>query len=637
MTKNKNNKHNHNTTNGNGNITTTTATTTTTTTTPPPPPPSKQQPNNRIQILGAIIFLLFAIILGRYAPSMLDKTTSNKQSNNKTFTSKTDKTATNIEQQHQQKPSSSDVSQTTTTTSQTTTTTVVEQGSIIYPPRIGKNENGEEVPTMHMSFPQNAAPSGIFTLANNNNIDITFTLCANGDGTGEGISIKTSEYKHIDDIISKHCCSLMNMTSTPQVCAPNSGARIVNDVGVRVMSYADLEHGRRAYCVPQGLHFVWPLTGVGSVIYPKNVVGPNPVKPIKMTQLSNRPRVFSVDNFVAQSEIVELLNNNRDKVTRSEVGFYGWQDDTRTSFTSWDFNSLAAIAIQKRTFEILGMDYEPQMADAMQVLRYTPDGFQGKGEWYKPHVDWFSADGYDGSVPKVDNGTNRFATMFLYLSDVEEGGHTVFPLSTSHAGYDGQQIVHPGTVDTPGYINTGEARAACNDTATTALRVVPKAMNAVLFYSQGPDGDLDPWSLHGGCPPIKGTKWSANVWIWNRIRPDKSKAKDKPKGMKEKPHPLAMTASFKNKHSQTVVLYWDSSAPSDTAMVDYEQEWKNNQSRFTFQYDLNPEVTRDMNTYDQHAFVAFEKGTQKFIWAGKMDKSKILPGDDSILIEVKKG
>ena len=167
--------------------------------------------------------------------------------------------------------------------------------------------------------------------------------------------------------------------------------------------------------------------------------------------------------------------------------------------------------LQARAFDILGMDRQPILADALQVLRYEP------GEWYKPHTDYFDEKGFDGHDPTVNNGTNRFATVFVYLSDVEEGGHTVFPLSTSHEGYNGEKLVHDGTVDTPGYIDTQEAKWCCN-TSSTALRSKPVKGNAVIFYSQLPDGNLDPYSLHGGCPPIKGTKlsgvFSVCVCVW---------------------------------------------------------------------------------------------------------------------------
>lgn len=53
----------------------------------------------------------------------------------------------------------------------------------------------------------------------------------------------------------------------------------------------------------------------------------------------------------------------------------------------------------------------------------------------------------------------------------------------------------------------------------TKLAVRPQRAHAVLFYSQHPDGTLDRMSKHGGCPVIKGTKWAANLWIWNKVSP----------------------------------------------------------------------------------------------------------------------
>ena len=48
--------------------------------------------------------------------------------------------------------------------------------------------------------------------------------------------------------------------------------------------------------------------------------------------------------------------------------------------------------------------------------------------------------------------------------------------------------------------------------------VPPKKGDALLFYSMQPDGALDPLSWHGGCPVLNGTKWAANVWVWNGCR-----------------------------------------------------------------------------------------------------------------------
>ena len=48
----------------------------------------------------------------------------------------------------------------------------------------------------------------------------------------------------------------------------------------------------------------------------------------------------------------------------------------------------------------------------------------------------------------------------------------------------------------------------------TMFTVKPKRGEAILFYSQHPDGTVDNMSIHGGCPVIQGTKWAANLWVY---------------------------------------------------------------------------------------------------------------------------
>jgi len=53
------------------------------------------------------------------------------------------------------------------------------------------------------------------------------------------------------------------------------------------------------------------------------------------------------------------------------------------------------------------------------------------------------------------------------------------------------------------------------------LVVSPARAKAVLFYSQLPDGQVDPYSQHGACPVISDeSKVAANMWIWNAPRAD---------------------------------------------------------------------------------------------------------------------
>ena len=55
----------------------------------------------------------------------------------------------------------------------------------------------------------------------------------------------------------------------------------------------------------------------------------------------------------------------------------------------------------------------------------------------------------------------------------------------------------------------------CNETAV-GLKVEPKLGSAVMFYNLRPDGGLEPFSLHGGCPVTSGVKWAVNQRLWTK-------------------------------------------------------------------------------------------------------------------------
>jgi prolyl 4-hydroxylase len=423
---------------------------------------------------------------------------------------------------------------------------------------------------------------------------VHFSVHFNGDGTGAGEQADSSQFRGLNDMIRRSCSKMGeirkmakdNARDAARLCDPEQGAKLYNARGRRLRSLRDVSEGGRTYVVPQGVFFVWPLVKVGDVVEPEAVHSPVEGKPIRLRQLSMSPRVFTVENFMSAEEMTAILDHNRDLVKPSEVGFAGWRDSTRTSWTAWDFHSWAARKVQRRSFDLLGIDYDSELADATQVLRYN------LSEWYKPHTDWFDEKAYDGHDPVVNNGTNRFATVFLYLTDVEDGGHTVFPLSSTHEGYNGEQLVHPGTNKTPGYIAQRDAEWVCN-TSSTALRSMPKAGNAVLFYSQGPDGALDTYSLHGGCPVVKGLKWSANVWIWNRPKPDKKKAKDGKPDTKDE----SISMMFNNKLDESVDLFWDDG--SDEGV---------------FQMTIEAGLYSPMTTYHGHRFKARKHSGGPFIF-----------------------
>lgn len=119
-------------------------------------------------------------------------------------------------------------------------------------------------------------------------------------------------------------------------------------------------------------------------------------------------------------------------------------------------------------------------------------GKYGVGEKYECHFD---------SEVSVD--VVRPATIIVYLSDVEAGGETIFPM-----GQDCQPL-----------------KKCCgehsNVSAEKGVRQVhPKMGMAMLFYTHDLDGELNRNALHGACPVEQGEKWIMQAWFRSLLYPE---------------------------------------------------------------------------------------------------------------------
>lgn len=124
-------------------------------------------------------------------------------------------------------------------------------------------------------------------------------------------------------------------------------------------------------------------------------------------------------------------------------------------------------------------------------------------------------------------GSNRFATILLYMSDLEEGdgGETLFSKGWPVGQAEEDRVSKKDAIkalrdsgDVDNILERGSWEEEMVADCRTRLAVRPHSARAVLFYSQNPDGTPDSSSLHGGCPVIKGEKWAANLWVWNAPR-----------------------------------------------------------------------------------------------------------------------
>ena len=317
--------------------------------------------------------------------------------------------------------------------------------------------------------------------------------------------------------------------------------------------------------------FMWPTYRIGHVYTLRNIAEEEPgsfsdtsQNPITLTTIYMQPKVFRIGNFITQEESQYLITKHNDTtqplLQRSTTGTreHSKVSDKRSSDTAFDTSSHIALRLKKRGFRVAGIPhYDEQLADGIQMLRYNVSNA------YVTHYDWMSPTSmprvpagyrYDPSAAveastsgrtgtylhdfdSSSQGTNRFATIFIYLNEMEEGqgGETIFPhappdLTTSEesepihmhnsANNEMKQELFE-TLSAQGLaeqfpIDSWQLSMAAE--CKTSRTVRPGARQALLFYSQLADGHLDKASEHGGCPVISGQKWAANLWIWNGIR-----------------------------------------------------------------------------------------------------------------------
>jgi len=188
--------------------------------------------------------------------------------------------------------------------------------------------------------------------------------------------------------------------------------------------------------------------------------------------ISWSPRVFVFHNLISHEDCDHIVHMGESYVTRSQVvGTTGKsvQHDARSSSGVFLTGALAedesVKRVQKRIAE--WTQIPESHGEVFYLIRYEV------GQQYKPHYDYFSNDA--NGAPFIGQSGNRMATVLTYLSTPDEGGETVFP--------------------------------------EASLSVKARKGDSVLFFSMAPDGTVDPRSLHGGNPVLKGTKWAMTKWI----------------------------------------------------------------------------------------------------------------------------
>ncbi|MET1254337.1 2OG-Fe(II) oxygenase [Aliikangiella maris] len=195
-------------------------------------------------------------------------------------------------------------------------------------------------------------------------------------------------------------------------------------------------------------------------------------KNIPILMALNNPRIIQFGELLTSQECDELIELSQSRLKPSTVvnpvnGNYDY-DPTRSSqgcfFKRGEFELIQRI--ENRISHLLNVPVT--RGEPISVLNYMP------GEEYQPHWDYFDPKN-PGNARSLNQGGQRYATLIMYLNDVEAGGSTIFP--------------------------------------KVGLNVLPRKGHAVFFAYADHAGNLDELSLHGGSPVEKGEKWIATKWL----------------------------------------------------------------------------------------------------------------------------
>ena len=192
------------------------------------------------------------------------------------------------------------------------------------------------------------------------------------------------------------------------------------------------------------------------------------------------PILYVVNDFLSNDECDAFVEASKGKLKPSTVisPDKNIQHESRTSENCWiEHNANEIVHEVSKRFSIL-VQMPIRNAEQYQLVYYK------KGAEYKPHFDSFDYETDDGKK-NWEPGGQRMITVIAYLNDVEEGGETGFP--------------------------------------ELGINIPPKKGDAVVFHNTVSNDahthpKINPRSLHGGMPVIKGEKWMVNLWFRENLR-----------------------------------------------------------------------------------------------------------------------
>ncbi|KAI4458954.1 prolyl 4-hydroxylase alpha subunit [Holotrichia oblita] len=190
------------------------------------------------------------------------------------------------------------------------------------------------------------------------------------------------------------------------------------------------------------------------------------IAPFKVEEAYLDPQILIFHDVMADHEIATIKELARPRFQRASVlnFFTGAMEivQYRISKSAWlkeiEHKHIADVVQRVEDMTRLSME----TAEELQVVNY------GIGGHYEPHFDFAVAG--DANAFKSLGAGNRIATLLFYMSDVAQGGATVFP-----------------------YLD---------------VALWPKKGAAAFWYNLHSSGEGDKRTRHAACPVLAGSKWS---------------------------------------------------------------------------------------------------------------------------------
>uniref|UniRef100_A0A1B6MIZ2 procollagen-proline 4-dioxygenase n=1 Tax=Graphocephala atropunctata TaxID=36148 RepID=A0A1B6MIZ2_9HEMI len=198
------------------------------------------------------------------------------------------------------------------------------------------------------------------------------------------------------------------------------------------------------------------------------------IAPLKEEEAYLDPRIVLYRNALYDSEMEIFKKMAQPRLRRATVQNYKTGDlevaHYRISKSAWlkEEEHEAVARVSRRIEDMTGLT--TSTAEELQVVNY------GIGGHYEPHYD-FARREEKNAFKSLGTG-NRIATVLNYMSDVEQGGATVFP----------------------------ELR----------LSLWPERGTAAFWMNLYPHGEGDLRTRHAACPVLAGSKWVSNKWLHER-------------------------------------------------------------------------------------------------------------------------